>query len=308
MSPAPPSDGTASTGTRLTRLLPNELVTLLERLRVQALRAATGRGRGDQLSGRGGASIDFADYRDYTPGDDLRFVDWNIFSRLERPYLKLFRREEERHLVVLIDISRSMAYADKLTRACELAAGFAVMALHANDRLSIWAVAGDGRDQRLAATRGRASLRRAFAAIEGLEHASGTVPIERAIEAMLARHRGHGVCVVLSDLLTDGDLKRSVGRLAAQGLEPALIQILAPAEIDPDIVGDVRLVDCESAGTLDVSGVGDLLDLYQRYKTLYQDQLAEWSTTRGGRFLPVSSADSAAAILAGRLRRAGWIA
>jgi uncharacterized protein (DUF58 family) len=235
-------------------------------------------------------------------------VDWNIFSRLERPYLKLFRREEERHLVILVDISRSMGFAGKLSRACELAAGFAVMALHANDRLSIWAVGGPAQAQSLAPTRGRASLRRAFAVLEQLETASGTIPIEAAIETMLARHRGRGVCILLSDLLTDGDLKRSLGRLASQGLEPALIQILAPAEIDPDIVGDVRLVDCESAGTLDVSGVGDLLDLYHQHRLAYQERLAEWASGRGGRFMTASSAESAASMLAGRLRKAGWIA
>ena len=81
----------------MSQLLSNQLIARLERLRVQSLRKVANRGRGEQLAGRGGSSIDFADYRDYTPGDDLRFVDWNIFSRLERPYLKLFRREEERH-------------------------------------------------------------------------------------------------------------------------------------------------------------------------------------------------------------------
>src|SRR5258708_33176175 len=117
MSPAPP--GTAARGARLTGLIGNELIARLERLRVVARRKAPSRGRGEQLAGRGGASIDFADYRDYAPGDDLRFVDWNIFSRLEKPYLKLDRMEEERHLTILIDASRSMAFAGKLERARE---------------------------------------------------------------------------------------------------------------------------------------------------------------------------------------------
>jgi uncharacterized protein (DUF58 family) len=101
---------TAPGGAQLSPLLSNQLIARLARLRVQSLRKVANRGRGEQLAGRGGSSIDFADYRDYAPGDDLRFVDWNIFSRLERPYLKLFRREEERHLVILIDISRSMSF------------------------------------------------------------------------------------------------------------------------------------------------------------------------------------------------------
>jgi uncharacterized protein (DUF58 family) len=278
---------------------------------VQALRAATGRGRGDQLSGRGGASIDFADYRDYTPGDDLRFVDWNIFSRLERPYLKLFRREEERHLVILVDISRSMAFAGQAV--ARLRAGGRVRRDGAARQRPPEHLGGSGGWPQAQSARRDAGPREPAPRLRRPSSRSGArrrgrSRSKRAIEAMLARHRGRGVCVVLSDLLTDGDLKRSLGRLASQGLEPALIQILAPAEIDPDIVGDVRLVDCESAGTLDVSGVGDLLDLYHQHRLAYQERLAEWASGRGGRFMTASSAESAASMLAGRLRKAGWIA
>jgi uncharacterized protein (DUF58 family) len=306
MSPLAPA--TATHGARLTGLIGNELIARLERLRVVARRKATNRGRGDQLAGRGGASIDFADYRDYTPGDDLRFVDWNIFSRLERPYLKLFRREEERHLVIVVDASRSMRFEGKLARARELAAAFAVMGLHGHDRVSVWAAGAAGEARRLEPARGRASLHRAFAAIEGIAEGDGTVGIERGLETVLARHRGRGIAVVLSDFLTDGDLKRSLSLLAAAGLEPACIQILGPTELDPDLTGDVRLVDCETAGLLDVSGVGDLLALYHQHRAAYQRQLADWCTSRQGRFVAISSADGAGQVVGDLLRRQGWIA
>ncbi len=299
--------GTSAAGARLTPLLENSLIALLERLRLQSLRKATSRGRGDHLAGRGGASTDFADYRDYTPGDDLRFVDWNIFSRLERPYLKLFRREEERHLVIVIDASRSMAFEGKFARAKELAAALAVTGLHGNDRVSVWTSGGAGEACRLPPVRGRASLRRAFTAIEGITAASGTQPLEQGLANVMARHRGRGLVVVLSDFLTEGDLKRSLNLLAAAGLEPACLQLLGPTEIDPDVTGDLRLVDCENAGVLDVSAAGDLLTLYQDHRLRYQQQLAQWCSARSGRFLPLSSADEPRNVI-GMLRRAGWLA
>ncbi len=305
----PALSGNASArGARLTNLLENQLVALLEKLRVQSVRKATSRGRGDHLAGRGGASTDFADYRDYAPGDDLRFVDWNIFSRLERPYLKLFRREEERHLVIVIDASRSMRFDDKLLRARELAAAFTVCGLHGNDRVSVWATGGAGEACRFVPARGRASMRRAFTAIEGIADATGALPIERGLDDLCARHRGRGIAVVLSDFLTDGDLKRSLNLLAAGGLEPACIQILAASEIDPDVTGDVRMVDCESDGVLDVSAAGDLLTLYHDYRLRYQRQLSEWCTARSGRFLSISAADHVGTFISDVLRRKGWLA
>jgi uncharacterized protein (DUF58 family) len=303
-----PSDATtAPGGGRLSQLLSNQLIARLERLRVQSLRKVANRGRGEQLAGRGGSSIDFADYRDYTPGDDLRFVDWNIFSRLERPYLKLFRREEERHLVILIDISRSMSFDDKLLRARELAAGFSVVGLHAHDLVSVWAVDG-AHARRFGPAHGRGSMRRALLAIEGIQEAASTQPIEQSIQTMLAHHRGRGIAVLLSDFLTEGDLRKSLNLLTASGLEPALIQILGASEVDPDLNGDVRLVDCESAGVLDVSAAGDLLSLYHQYRLAYQKQLSEWCSVRQGRFLSISSADQAEVLLGDVLRRRGWLA
>ena len=299
----------AGGGARLTHLLDHQLIALLERLRLQSVRKATSRGRGDHLAGRGGASTDFADYRDYTPGDDLRFVDWNIFSRLQRPYLKLFAREEERHLVIVVDASRSMACEQKFERARQLAAAFAVCGLHGNDRVSVWTSGGAGGDAcRLAPVRGRAAMRRAFAAIEGIAAAGGVQPLEQGLEAMLARHRGRGIAVVFSDHLTAGDLPRALNRLTAAGLEPACVQILAPSELDPDVTGDLRLVDCEDAGVLDVSAAGDLLALYHDHRLRYQQQLAQWCSARRGRFLAVSSAEDVGAVVTRGLRRAGWLA
>ena len=302
-----PTSSTSSTARQLTGLLENDLIARLEKLRIASLRKATSRGRGEHLSGRGGLSTDFADYRDYAPGDDMRFVDWNIFGRLQRPYLKLFRLEEERHVVIVIDASASMRFEDKLARARQLAAAFAVMGLYASDKVSVWVAGGGGEARRLEPVRGRASLRRAFAAIESVAVAAGAAPIDAAIDTVLKRHRGRGIIVVLSDFLTEGDLRHTLNRLFATALEPILMQILGPTELDPDVAGDVRFVDCETEQVLDVSAVGDLMTLYREHRLQFQRSLADWCAQRQGRFCTVNSDESVMQTVTEILLRKGWV-
>src|SRR5258706_14122886 len=152
---------------QLTSLFPNTVLDRLQRLHIRSGRRFTSRSRGEHLAGKGGTSTEFCDYRDYAPGDDTRFVDWNIFARLHRPYLKQFHKEEERHVVLLIDASASMKFEDKLNLAKPLAAAFGVMELLNTERVTAYASHQAGRfPDRLPPCRGRASLRTLFQFIE----------------------------------------------------------------------------------------------------------------------------------------------
>ena len=144
---------------QMTTLLANSVLDRLGRLRICPAGKRTSRSRGEHLSGKSGTSTEFCDYRDYVPGDDTRFMDWNIFARLHRPYLKQFHKEEERHVVLLIDASASMKFEGKLNLAKPLAAAFGVMGLQNNERVSAYAShqAKDAPD-RLPPCRGRASM------------------------------------------------------------------------------------------------------------------------------------------------------
>jgi uncharacterized protein (DUF58 family) len=291
----------------MTTLLPNSVLDRLERLRINPVGRRTSRSRGEHLAGKGGTSTEFCDYRDYAPGDDTRFVDWNIFARLHRPYLKQFHKEEERHVVLLIDASASMKFEDKLNLAKPLAAAFGVMGLLNNERVSAYAShQADGAPDRLPPCRGRANLRTLFQFIENLE-SHGDAPLDRAVESLLRHHRGRGVCVIVSDFLTFGDLKRGFNLLSAAGLEPLGIQILSPREIEPDVANDLRLVDSETQETLDVSSGADLLNLYQEYRQRLEDELALLCQRRSGRFLPVSSTTPVESVLFDQMRRKGWL-
>ena len=297
---------TGSNKPRVTKLFNNAVLSRLEHLRIFSTRRFTDKKRGEHLAGRAGTSTEFSDYRDYVPGDDVRYVDWNIFARLNRPYLKLYHQEEEMNVVLLVDASSSMSFEGKIDRAKQLAAAFGVMGLRGTERVSaaVFNSAGSA-PQRLLPCVGRASMMKLFTSLEGIE-AGGNAPLDDAIETFLKYHVGRGIAVVLSDFLTFGDLTRAMNRLTGSGLEVFGIQILGPGELDPEITGDIRLVDCETEDTLDVSP-GELIEIYRQYRESFQRDLAQMCRQRSGRFVAISSEDSLDWVLFDLLPRRGWV-
>lgn len=302
--------GLAKTGSKkqVTELFSNEVLARLCRMRINASRRFTNRSRGENLSGKGGQSIDFADYRNYVAGDDIRYVDWNIFARLRRPYLKQFRVEEELHVTILIDGSTSMGYEDKLLRAKQLAGAFAVMGLFGGEKVSVF-VANElgGRLKQMRPCRGRVSMQKVFAFLESIE-GGGEYPIDLAVEQMLRQHRGRGVALLLSDFFTFGDLTRTFNMLHSAGLEAFAIQLLGPNELDPELSGDLRLIDSETHGTLDVSSVGQLMEVYQDHLRAFSDQIATLTRQRNGRSVLLPTSDDVKVMLFDTLLRKGWLA
>lgn len=291
---------------QLTPLLSNETLARVERLRLCPNRRLTNRTRGEHSVGTGGASIDFADYRDYVAGDDIRYVDWNIFARLQRPYLKLYTHEEELHVVVLLDSSLSMRSEEKFERARQLAAAFSVMALRGMEQVSLFSGSDSaGSPALLRNCSGRPATRKVFEFLESCS-AVGSTTVDDLVSSSLRVHRGRGVAIVLSDFLTTGDVSRSFNLLHSAGLEIFAVQILGPNEIDPDLTGDVRLVDSETGRSLDVSSARDLLDLYHEHRVAQQEFLASQCRRRNGRFESVSSDKTLETILFEKLLRRGW--
>lgn len=292
---------------RLTTLLTNTQLARLARTRLGGMRRFTNHSQGEHRSHRSGQSTEFCDYREYSPGDDIRHVDWNIFARLRRPYLKLFLEEERMHVVLLVDASASMRFEKKLQRALQLAAAFGVAALSGAEVLSA-AVINDRASglRRLPPCKGRTSMRQLFDFLEATEP-GGDTPLEEGIDALLHEHRGRGVVVVLSDYLTTGDLHRAGNATFSRGLEIFGLQILGPTEIDPDVAGDLRLIDCETAEHLDVSSAAQLMSVYQEHRKAYTRHLGRLCRQRGGRFLALAADEPLDQVLFDRLRREGWL-
>lgn len=292
---------------QFTRLLDNATLSRLERMRLNPRRRMTNRSRGEHQSGKGGTSTEFVDYRDYSPGDDMRYVDWNIFARLEKPFIKLYRHEEEMHVVLIVDASTSMQFEEKFDRARQLAAAFGLMGLMNVERVSAYACNHQGREPLLMPPcTGRVSRRRLFDFLETIP-AGGDFPIDQAVEAVLRRHRGRGIAVLLSDFLTFGDFERPLNQLFSAGLEIFAVQILSPSELNPEITGDIRFVDAENSQTLDISSAGDLLGIYHEHRLALEEELGILCRQRSGRFLSISSRDSLEWILFDLLRRKGWV-
>jgi uncharacterized protein (DUF58 family) len=292
---------------RFTRLLTNEQLSRLERMRLWPTARLTNRNRGEHLSGKGGTSTEFSDYRDYVAGDDVRYVDWNIFARLHRPYVKQYRYEEEMNVVLLLDASASMKFDGKFDRGVQLAAACGLLGLMNIERVSVYAFNTPGsQPQSLPPCTGRVSRKRLFDFLEGLRP-GGDYPIEGAIEHLLRWHRGRGVCVLISDFLTFADLTRPFNLLFSGGLEMFAAQILSPAELNPEVTGDLRFVDSESGHTLDVSSAGDLIGVYHEHLAALQETLSLQCRQRRGKFVSISSGDDLDAILFDTLRRQGWI-
>lgn len=296
-----------ATNAQISALLSNDLLARVERLRINSSRLFTARARGEHLASRRGMSTEFRDFRPYVEGDDTRFVDWNIFARLRKPFLKQFFEEQEQHVVILIDASSSMQFEAKLESAKQLAAAFAVMGLMGGERVSVHAFHGQGKSPESSRPAiGRVSIRKTLRTIEEIE-AGGDHPLEQGIENFVKRHAGRGVVIILSDFMTIGDLRQAFNRLYSTGLEMFAIQICSPSEIAPELTGDLRLIDSETEQSLDVSNIGHLLSIYHEYRESLETNLRLMTAQRGGRYLQVNSAEPVEIILMETLRRRGWI-
>lgn len=308
MAPDMSAGTEASQPTRqLSSLLSNEELARVERMRLNPLRRLTNRSKGEHLSGKGGRSTDLADYRNYVDGDDVRFIDWNIFARLNRPFLKQFQHEEEMHVVILLDASASMAFEGKFDLARQLAASFGIMGLMNVECISIYSATEQHKAlQELPPCRGRVARGRMLSYLQSLE-TGGAMAIEQAVEKVLRKHSGRGVAIVLSDYLSLGDFQRSANLLFSAGLEPWIIQILSPAELNPELNDDLRLIDAETGQMVDVTVGGDLLDVYYDHLDGLTESLRQMARQRAGRYLQIDSSTTLSSLLTGPLRKGGWV-
>jgi uncharacterized protein (DUF58 family) len=246
-----------------------EFLRRLERLAILVRRPVRGGLKGGRRSVKRGQSVEFADYRDYTLGDDLRQLDWNVYARLEKLLVKLFIEEEDLTVALLVDGSASMAHGspDKLVFAKRAAAALGYVALAAEDRVVLASLGGRSARRR-AALRGSGRAFRLLAELSAIAPAEGVTDLVAACRHALAQITGRGVIVLVSDLL-DAGAERALRDLAATGSEVIVLHVLAPDELRPTLDGDLRLVDAESGATVDVT-----LDLAARER--YAERVEAW--------------------------------
>jgi len=278
--------------TKTKTILDPEFLRKLERLAVAAKRVHLGLAKGERRSKRKGVSVEFADYRDYAQGDDTRFVDWNIYGRLDALFLKLFQEQEDLTVHLLIDASDSMAFGTppKLEFACKLAAAIGYIALVGYDRVSVETLSG-AKPQRLLPCRGRASAGKLFTFIESIQ-AGGETSLERACRSYVLRNRARGVAVLMSDFFDPEGFEGCLRRLGQSRSDLYAIHILAPEEIDPELSGDLKLLDCETDTFVEISVSRALMRRYRQNRDGFCESLRRYCTARGiGHFGVASNAD-----------------
>jgi uncharacterized protein (DUF58 family) len=244
-------------------LLAPEFLRKLERLSLVAKRSFRGQLKGEKRSPRRGSSVEFADYRDYTPGDDLRRVDWNTYARLERLFLKLFMEEEDLHVYLLVDSSRSMGFGEpsKLAYACRVAAALGYVGLTGEDRVGAALFAERPRAY-FRPARGRGQVMPLFRFLEGAQPEGETV-FGASLREIALRTRRPGIAVVISDGF-GSDLEEGLKALLYRKFQVTLLHVLAPEEIDPPLVGDLKLIDAETGETREITVSVGLLRDYRR--------------------------------------------
>jgi len=291
----------------ITTLLDPGFMARLDRLDVLSRKILRGKLKGERRSKRRGQSVEFADHRQYVPGDDIRFLDWNIYGRLDQLFLKLFLEEQDLSVRILFDSSASMGTGDppKISTAKRLAAALAYVGLVNNNRVTVTAFSNGVRGE-IAGMRGRrylANLAEFLAATE----AEGATDFERTCRRVTAERFGSGVTIVISDFFFKGGYATGLKRLVTPRYDLCVIQLLSPQEKAPELTGDLRLVDIEDGDTAEITVSRALLAYYRRNLAAFCNELKSFCRRRGALYVLTDSAASVENVVLEGLRRGGLL-
>lgn len=288
-------------------LLSPELLGQLERMELVSRKIFRGRMKGERRSKRKGQSVEFADFRNYVAGDDLRFIDWNLYARLDKLFLKLFLEEEDLHFYALIDGSASMAFGDptKFHYAKQLAAALGYIGLCRADRIKVEMLDSSAASS-APVLRGRTNLWRMLDYLEKLEPGTN-VTLNDSIKSFCMRNTGKGILVLITDLMDKSGYESALKYLVSQNLDIYLIHVLSQEEIDPDITGDLRLVDCEDADFAEISVSQRLLDRYRQTLARYIQDAKDFCGRRGISYMMTSTERPVDRLVSRYLRQRGLV-
>lgn len=301
--PGTPSGGATARSEELS--LSPGLLASLDRVAFRSRRSLLGSGAGQRISPRPGASAEFSDYRTYVAGDDFRRVDWNAYARLDRLMLRLYHGEEDLSVHLFVDTSDSMRWGDppKLAAAQALAGALAYAGLAAYDRVGVIGFA-DRLTGRLRTQRGRQSGPRVWGAIKALPGGRGS---NFAALIPAAGSLRPGISVILSDFLTGSDAGPALAALRGSRQQVALLQVLAPQELEPEVTGDVALTDVETDASIDVTVTPALISAYKEALAEHTDRLQALARAHQALYLQVRSDTPVDDLVLGTLRRVGLL-
>jgi uncharacterized protein (DUF58 family) len=296
-------------------LLDGTFARRLERLSLVSRRRLSGQGQGDRRSLRKGSSLEFADYRHYVEGDDPARVDWNIYSRTDTLFVRLYEEEEVLNVHLLVDASRSMDWGEpaKLRYARRLAAALGYIALNAANRLYIWPL--NATSSMYGPAWGRARAGAMLSYVDEFRPLQLSTPVVFGapanppdLEQSLASftNRGGGLVVLLSDLLSP-TWDKALTRLASRASEAVVLHVLAPQELRPTLGGDVRLIDRESGAAVSVTLNNDAIRLYGQRLDEWRRIIESFCARHGMGYVPVDTSVPLETVVFDTLRRRGVV-
>ncbi len=304
-------------------LIDGRLMARLDQIDVVSRKIFAGKVQGERRSKRRGISVEFADFRPYVHGDDLRFVDWNIYGRLDRLFLKVFLEEEDLSLLIAVDASASMRWGnpDKFAFAQRLAMALGYIGLVNHNRVSLasWGSAAQGGGvQRLSGVRGRRRtaemgqwlLRQDPTPDPKTVDPTTAVTFDEAMRSIALARQGRGVMIIISDFLLKQGYEKGLRYLAGGGYDVYAMQVLSPEEIDPaanGVAGDLRLVDVEDRDVNEVTITPPLLKAYRDRLNAYCGAMREFCIRRGITHVLVDTQTDLDELLLGYLRKRGLL-
>ena len=267
-SVAPPKKKAADEG----ELFDDEFQRKLDYLAIVSRRVFSGRMRAERRTKKSGSGVEFADHRDYQPGDDIRYLDWSVYQRFDRLLVRLFEEEEDLAIYFIVDASASMGFGGgkKLRYAKRVCAALAYVGLANLDRVSIVSTSDHILD-RMPQTRGKARIFKVFRFLQELE-ATGTTDLEDALKSFVAQNKRRGLAVLISDLYDPRGFERGLNVLRYNKFDPFVVHIVDPADARPKLQGDVLLYDCETGDEREVTVTAKVL---QRFGEAHRAYLAE---------------------------------
>lgn len=250
-------------------LFPPDFLTRLEYLSIISKRVFRGSLLAQRRTMQLGSGIEFSDHREYSPGDDFRYLDWNVYARHGDLLLKRFQEEQDLHVYFMLDCSRSMGFGDpvKFDLARQLVAALAYIALADLDRITVLAFSEDVINE-FPLTRGKARIVPLMRFLEAQELTGSDTVLSRSVQGLLHRTRRVGMAVVVSDLFDESGFQTGLDQLRYRRFDGHVLQLHAEQEAEPALLGDVELYDVENESLRKVT----ITERNARaYKTLFDD-------------------------------------
>ena len=240
---------------------------------------------GNHQSKSFGSSCEFADYRDYVPGDDVTKIDWNVYARFDKLYQKLYLDERQMHTKIYIDASRSMQHAtpEKAEQAIRIAAAFAYLSVNEMDKVSVYAIHGDRVDEIISGMVGKDAYLCNVNLLNDIEFA-GVARMGDAIRSSRIG-MGDGYSILISDFLTDDDYEAAIDRFAEQRRDILCLQILSREELNPQLRGKMHLFDSEDQSSFFRKKIDkDRVNAYKEALKYVTERIKNYCEARGGHY------------------------